>query len=178
MKQIIFYTLSFFSLAGYCQEYSLREVSNQDTVVINYSIAAGEFGSVHEGIILIKKNEKILATHILYNYGVSLLPNGIIDVASHSPIPMNEDNITAFYHAFKNDFTILKQEWELNDEQIDYLEMFFVEAEGFVSEGFSNAPEYYSIITKGRELVVLDRSGKWDKHQELKKILELKRTPQ
>jgi hypothetical protein len=173
MKQIIFYIFFFSSLGAYCQKHLLRGVSNQDTVVINYSIAAGEFGSMHKGIILIKKNDQVWATHVLYNYGVSLLANGIIDVAPNSSIPMNKDSILAFYHTFKNDFTILKQEWVLNDEQVECLDKFLEEAEKFKQQGFSNAPEYYAVIAKNRELIILDRSGKWNKHKTLEIILDL-----
>jgi hypothetical protein len=175
MRQtLLLITLSIFCLTGYCQEFSLRKMSNKDTATINYSVASGEHGSIHKGIILVKERSQIKATHIVYNFGISLLPNGIIEVDINSFIPMNEDSVKAFYRAFKNNFTILKKEWVLNDEQINCLEKFFKEAENFELQGFSNAPEYYSIITDYRELVILDQSGKWDKHKDLKKMLELK----
>lgn len=178
MKQIILCVFLFLSITGYCQETLITEMSNGDTMVINYSVATGELGSIHEGVVLRKESDQVHATHVLYNYGVSRLPSGVTAVTTDSPIPMNEDSITAFYHSIKNDFISLKQEWVLNDKQIDYLNRFLVEAEKFESQGFSNAPEYYSIITKDRVLVVLDQSGKWDKHKELKNILELKKFSQ
>ncbi|MEX2594029.1 MAG: hypothetical protein WD426_14745 [Anditalea sp.] len=87
---------------------------------------------------------------------------------------MNEDSVKAFYSNFRNDFTILKKEWVLNDDQINCLDKFLKEAEKLEPQGFSNAPEYCYIITNGRELFILDKSGKWDKYKDLKKILELK----
>ena len=172
-QSILFMALSIFSLTGYCQELSIKEMSSGDSVVINYSIAAGESGSIHKGIILIKEGGQVWATHVLYNYGVSLLPNGVIDVALDSSIPMNEDSVKAFYSNFRNDFIILKEEWTLNDDQINCLDKFLKEADEFESQGFSNVPEYYYILSENWNLVILDRSGKWDKHKDLQKILAL-----
>lgn len=171
---ILCITLYVFSLAGYCQEYSLRKISNGDTLYVNYSVALGEMGSVHEGVVLVKKDDGVKATHVIYNFGISIQPNGIIEVDNESFIPMNEDSIKAFFYSFKNNFTILKKEWKLNDEQINFLDRFLKEAKHFESDGFSNAPEYYFIITNDHELVILDRSGKWNKHREFKKVLGLK----
>ncbi len=175
MKQtILFFTLSIFSLTGHCQKLSIKEMYSGDSVIINYSIATGEFGSIHKGILLRKESDRIRASHVLYNYGVSLLPNGVIDVALDSYIPMNEDSVKAFYMKFKNDFTVLKEEWTLNDAQISCLNKFLEEAGRFESQGFSNAPEYYHILINDWNLVVLDRSGKWDKHKYLQKALGIK----
>lgn len=175
MKRIILLiSFSVFCSTVYCQDFSFRKMSNNDTATINYSVASGELGSVHKGIILVKENDQIKATHVVYNFGISLLPNGIIDVSNESFIPMNEDSVKVFHNNFRNDFTILKEEWILSDDQINCLDKFLKEANRFESQGFSNAPEYYYIVSNDWNLVILDRSGKWDKHKDLQKILELK----
>lgn len=173
-RTILLISLSIFYSTVYCQDFSFRKMSNSDTATINYSIASGELGTVHKGIILVKENNQIKATHVVYNFGISLLPNGIIEVFNDSYIPMNEDSVKTFYSSFRNDFTILKEEWVLNDDQINCLDKFLKEADRFQSQGVSNAPEYYYIISDDWNLVILDRSGKWDKHKDLQKILEIK----
>lgn len=173
MKTFLLLIFSCFFFEVYCQEYLFSQMGNGDTVTINYSIASGELGSIHKGIILAKENGQIKATHVVYNYGISFLPNGMIEVANTSFIPMNEDSIKTFYKSFQNDFTILKKQWIVDDKQINCLEKFFKEAQSFKSHGFSNAPEYYLITRKDKELIVIDRSGKWDKYSYLKKALDL-----
>ncbi len=74
MKRTILLMILFvFCLTVYCQDFSFRNMSNNDIVIINYSVAYGEMGNVHEGIILEKGNEHIKAIHVVYNFGVTLL---------------------------------------------------------------------------------------------------------
>lgn len=64
---------------------------NNDAATINYRVASGELGSAHKGIILVKENDQIKATHVVYNFGIFFLSNGMMKVANKSFIPMNED---------------------------------------------------------------------------------------
>jgi hypothetical protein len=175
MKKILLLIIGFLSFnVGYGQKFSFRMLPNGDTVIVNYSIASGELGKIHEGIIITKEDDKFKAVLVAYNFGTSILPNGLVKVDGNvPPVRLEPDSIKHFFQKIKGDFFVAKEERLLNLKQISYLEKFLNEAEDFESHGFSNAAEYYYIIRKGRELLVLDRSGKWGKHKDLKKVLNL-----
>lgn len=175
MKHIILFLALFSSFGtGYCQKKLIKQMVDDDTVTINYSTAFGEVGSIHEKIVLTKLNNEIRATQIVYDFGTSFACDGLIKIKKDSCIFMRVDSIRIFLNSVKHKFAIVKKEWVLTDRQISRLEEFFAEAASFKSKGFSNAPEYYCIRTGREEIMVLDRSGKWDKNQSLKETLELK----
>lgn len=154
-----------------CQSSWLSNLQEGDTLRINYSVASGELGSVHEGILITKRSGQLKADHVLYDYGIEYMENGLIKIKPESNlIPLSPDSIKAFFHSIKNDYRV-ENESMLNDSQVCQLKRFFDEAEKFDVDEISNAAEYYAILSKGRELVVIDRSGRWRKHSELKRNL-------
>lgn len=156
-----------------CRTSWLDKLQEGDTLRINYSVASGELGSVHEGIFIFKDQGKFKVNHVIFNYGIEYVANGLIKTKPESNlIPLSQDSIKVFLYSIKNDFKV-KKESILNESQICYLKEFFDEAENYEAHGFSNAAEYYFVDGSQRELVIVDRSGKWKKHRELKKKLSL-----
>lgn len=172
LKCCSMYTLLSVLLNFSCKIDWLDQLDKGDTLQINYRIAYSEFGGVHEGIFLYKDRDQIRVKHVIYNYGISYV-NGMVKADPESKLaPLVTDSVSSFFHSINEDFRV-KKELILNKEQIYYLKGFFEEAEEFQASGFSNAPEYYAIFGKDQELVVLDPLGQWDKHKEIKKMLNL-----
>ena len=175
MKKVqLLFIFNILSLYGYSQIYSFDRMTNSDTLIINYSISSGELGIVNNGIIITKKDNKLIAIQVVYNIGVSILPNGLIKVENDNLfIPqLNIDSIKAFYRSIKDNYTILKGPSVLNNKQIECLQLFIKEVKNFKSKGISNAPDFYAIIKKNKELVIVDQSGEWDKYRDIQKILK------
>lgn len=176
---LILLCLGFLSKRAYSQSTALNvlidSLQRGDTLYVNFGISPSEFGSSHEGILLYKKDGAIYAKYVLYNYGVSLLPNKSTRMHSNvRPVACEVDSVVSFYEKIKTNYFVMKSDWKLDDKQIGYLKNYFQELEKFIKpEGFSNAPDFYTVISGETSFVVIDKVGKWDKFLEVKKNLRL-----
>lgn len=152
----------------------LDNLQNGDTLYVNFCISHSEFGSIHDGILIYKDKNSFFGKHVLYNYGVSLLPNKLIKVHPNvEPVALVKDSVTSFYSKIKTNYIVLKKDWKLEEQQIQYLKDYFSELEKFESKGFSNTPDFYTVISGEKSFVAFDRAGSWDKFLEVKKIMKL-----
>jgi len=164
-----------------------------DTLYLNYYIAAGEFGGSNEGIIIYVKNNVLNAVSIRYrNSSTSFILSALTDFDkknNKNHITFNSESkwdlyirqrdslftnaLIDFYKKNINDYTILKPEWVLSKEQCDYIAKTMDEIKTrFVEENvYSNASEHYAILTKNESYVYVDRTGNWNKFLEIKKVL-------
>lgn len=138
-------------------------VEKNDTLYLNYFIAAGELGGHNEGLIIYSNNNEIKAKSVKYNnssYGMALKADTIID----------------FYEKNKSNYTVIKTEWVLSKKQLDYISKILEEIKTRPVEEnvFSNASEHYAILTKNESYVFIDRTGNWNKFLEIKKVLDIK----
>jgi len=152
----------------------LDRLSESDTLYVNFCVGAGEFASIHRGLMVYKKDNVLLCKYVLYKYGVSLLPNKLIEIESDvKAVPLQSDSIVKFYDVAKTNYFVMKNEWKLDKKQVLYLKDYFSELEKFKSKGFSNAPDFYTVMSSEKSFVVLDLRGKWDKFSEVKKVMNL-----
>ena len=128
---------------------------------------------MHKAIFICKLGDSIQARYVIYNFGMAISPNGLIQAKNEGFIPLEADHIKSFYDSNKDDFTVLKETWTFDSTQVKYLELLFKEVEEYKSEGFSNASEYYYILSKEKELIILNHSGKWKKYRAFNKVLKL-----
>lgn len=172
------FILAFIFCASYpvrCQILSLNDMLNDDQITFNYSISMSEFGSIHEGIIVTKENNKLKAVHILYKYGIKILSNGLVKVKQDSFTEMDRESVISRCKKMHNNIhnNIIIKEWLLKNNQVQYLNSLLKEIRDFRSKGYGNAPEYYAVFSKYGTIVALDRTGQWDKNKEIKKYLNL-----
>jgi len=138
-----------------------QKIEESDTTLINYYIAiGGEFGGVNEGLLIFKNNNEFKIKCIKYN------------VSSYGKGSTNVDSIKNFYRRNKNNYTLMKSEWVLTNQQIDYLNGLISEISSHPTrQGFSNAQEHYVLFTKREDYVFLDSTGEWKKYVEISKVL-------
>ena len=150
------YLLIFGILLIVCSNKNNAQNLNSDTTIINYSIAHGELGCTNEGLIIYQNATVLRAKYIKYN-------------ASSYGIPLKTETIISFYKRNRTNYSVLKEEWVLNSQQVNYLNDLLVEIKNYHSRGFSNAPEHYAILRKNQWFVLIDSTGKWNKFLEIKK---------
>jgi hypothetical protein len=115
MKETVYFIICILlSPEAFGQEYSLNKMTNGATITINYSVAAGELGSMHKAIFISKLGDSIQARHVIYNFGITISPNGLIHIKNNSFIPLEADRIKSFYDSNKDNFTVLKETWTLD----------------------------------------------------------------
>lgn len=159
MKKLII----IFILCSYCAFYIQAQIiQGNDTLYLNYFIAAGELGGINEGLIIHGNSNEIKAKSVRYNnssYGMALKIDTIID----------------FYEKNKSNYTIIKAEWVLNEKQRDYIAKILDEIKKRPVEKniFNNATEHYTILTNKEKYVFIDRAGNWNKFLEIKKVLNI-----
>jgi hypothetical protein len=141
-------------------------IQRNDTLHLNYFIAAGEFGGINEGLIIYGNNNEVKAKSVRYNsssYGMALEVDTIID----------------FYEQNKNNYTVIKAEWILSKKQCDYIAKILdeIKARPIEENVFGNASEHYAILTKKESYVFIDRTGYWKKYLEIKKVLDIEQQP-
>jgi hypothetical protein len=141
-------------------------IQKNDTLYINYFIAAGEFGGKNEGLIIHNNEDTIKAEGVRYNntsYGKALVADTIIN----------------FYKANFNNYTVIKEEWVLSKNECEYLAKVLDEIKVQFEEKnvYGNASEHYAIITKDENHVFIDRAGNWNKFLEIKKVLDIEQHP-
>ena len=179
MKYLMILCLWLFSEKSHSQSTTLSPLLDNlqkgDTLYVNFCISHSEFGSVHKGMFLYKKDNSIFGRYVLYNYGVSLLPNKSIRIHPNvMPVAWEADSVISFYNKVKLNYFVLKNDWELDHKQVEYLKRYFYELEKFIKpEGFSNAPDFYTVMSKAKSFVVLDLVGAWDKYLEVYKAMGL-----
>lgn len=141
-------------------------IQKNDTLYINYFIAAGEFGGKNEGLIIYNNGDTIKAEGVRYNntsYGKALVV----------------DTIVNFYKTNLNNYTVIKEEWVLSKDECEYLAKVLdeIKAQSEEENVYSNASEHYAIITKGENHIYIDRAGNWNKFLEIKKVLDIEQHP-
>lgn len=175
MKYLMILCFGLFPGKSYSQASALLDdLQKRDTLYINFCVSPSEFGSVHEGILLYKSNGSVFGKHVVYDYGITLTKNGTIKIDPKSkPIPLVPDDIVKFYNSIKANYFVMKKEWKLDEKQVEYLMDYLLELEKFESKGFSNAPDFYAVISGEKSFVTLDHTGSWDKFLEVKKVMRL-----
>ncbi len=163
MKQTLIYILTLFSFVVSIQA---QIVEKNDTLHLNYFIAAGEFGGKNEGLIIHNNGDDLIAKSIRYNnssYGKAL----------------NVDTIVNFYKVNSNNYTIIKAEWVLSQKECDYLVKVLdeIKAQSDEENVYSNASEHYAIFSKCKSHVFIDRTGNWNKFLEIKEVLDIEQQP-
>lgn len=159
MKQTLVYIFFLFYFAISAQA---QIVQNNDTLYLNYFIASGEFGGTNEGLVIHNNGDNLMAKSIRYNnnsYGKSL----------------EVDTIVNFYKENCNNYTEIKTEWVLNKKECDYLVRVLdeIKAQSEEENVYSNASEHYTILSKCKSHVFIDRTGKWNKFLEVKRALNI-----
>jgi hypothetical protein len=174
-------------------------VEKNDTLYLNYFIAAGELGGHNEGLIIYLKNNELNATSIRYNHSsTSFILNAFTDFYKNNnnriifnPQEWNlykwnlyvrqrdslfTNALIDFYKKNINDYTILKPEWVLSKDQREYIVKTIedIMTRPVEDNVFSNASEHYAILTKNESYVFIDRTGNWNKFLEIKKVLDIK----
>lgn len=163
MKSIIFFIGLFLLKIQIVFSNPIDSLCNGDSLSINYYIAHGEFGGVDEGLIIYRENNELHAKYVRYttnrhDYSISL----------------NDAALINYYKAVKYEYVLIKENWVLDSLQVDYLKKLLFELKNFKpKKGFSNASEYYVVISKNEEFVTLDRIGEWNKFLEIKKVLNI-----
>lgn len=179
MKYLIVILISLFSIEGSLAQPTLENIFidnivEEDTLYVNFSIASGEMGSTHQGLLIYKKGSELFGKFVLYNYGVSLLSNGLIKIHPNTkPIALKHDSLIAFFNDIKEKYFVIKKEWKLDSSQVEYLDIFFSQLLNYKPKGFSNASEYYLIVNRAKIVIVIDSPGKLKMQVELKKALKL-----
>ncbi len=163
MRKLILISILFSLCVYYTQAQMIQE---NDTLYLNYFIAAGEFGGINEGLIIYSNNNEIKAKSVKYkssSYGMALKADTIID----------------FYKKNKSNYTVIKTEWVLSKKQLDYISKILDEIKTRPVEEnvFSNASEHYAILTNNESCVFIDRTGNWNKFLEIKKVLDIEQQP-
>lgn len=164
MRQKIIFTSILFSLSAY---FTQAQVSmDNDTLYLNYFIAAGEFGGGNEGLIIFGEGNDIKAKCVKY-------------ISSSYGKTLEVDTIINFYKKNKDNYTIIKAEWILSKVQCDYIAKILdeIKAQPIEENVFSNASEHYAILTKNESYVFIDRTGNWNKFLEIKKVLGIEQRP-
>ena len=143
-----------------------QEIPINDSLYLNYFIATGEFGGNNEGLIIYRDGNNIKAKSVRYN-------------KSSYGKPIEIDTIISFYKRNKRDFTVIKKEWVLSNKQRDYIFKVLDEIKRRPIEEnvFSNASEHYTILTKDKNYVFIDRTGNWNKFLEIKEFLDIEQQP-
>lgn len=130
-----------------------------DTLRISFSIAHGEFGTTNQAILVTKNKAKFIQ-YKKNSYGIKLQKNIIYN----------------FYKTNKYNYIVLN-EINLNDDFEKDIEIFVSEIKNKkFTRGFSNAPEYYTIISDTLNFVLIDSIGNWNKNIEIIKKLGLLNT--
>ena len=164
MRKLILTLILFSFCACYIQAQMIQE---NDTLYLNYFIASGEFGGKNEGLVIHNSGNNIKAKSIRYSsssYGKAL----------------EVDTIVSFYIENRNNYTVVKKEWVLSKKECEYLTKVLGEIKTQSEEKnvYSNASEHYVIITESKKHVFIDRTGKWNKFLEIKKVLDIEQYPQ
>lgn len=195
MRKLILIPTLFLLSIFYAQA---QMIEGNDTLYLNYFIAAGEFGGSNEGIIIYVKNNELNAISIKYNNSsTSFILDAFTDFNKNNNIhssfnwesewglylKQRDSLITSalidFYKKNITDYTVLKSEWVLSEKQRDYIAKILDEIKTRPVEEnvFSNASEHYAILTKKESYVFIDRTGNWNKFLEIKKVLDIKQQP-
>lgn len=139
-------------------------ISENDTLYLNYSISPGGMYGYNEGIMFYNSNNKLKAKCIRYkkNYG-----------------SIQKDSIIKFYEKNKYNYIIIKEEWVLSVKQQEYVAKLLDEIRAKLVEKnvFNTGAEHYAIISKTEYYVFIDRTGKWNKFLEIKRILDIENYP-
>lgn len=192
MKKLGLMFILFLSIS-FCAKAQMTEWN--DTLYLNYYIAAGEFGGSEEGIVFYMKNNELNAISIKYNNpSISFILNALSDFhkkKNNNHTSFNSESewdlyirqrdslitnaLIDFYEKNKNDYTVIKAEWVLSKRQRDYISKIIDEIKiRLIEENvFSNASEHYVILTKNESCVFIDRTGKWNKYLEIKEVLDI-----
>ncbi len=168
-------------------------IDKNDTLHLNYSIASGEFGVKNEGLMIYFKNNELHAMSIKYNstftdFAIDAITDFYKNEGSDPSIfYLNWDShikqrdslytstIINFYKKNMENYTIVKNEWILSNEQCEYIANILNEimTKSIETNIFSNASEDYAVISKNISYVFIDRRGNWNKYLEIKKVLEI-----
>ena len=174
-------------------------IDTNDTIYLNYYISIGEFGGRDEAIKIYVKDNKLIAKSIRYIHSsTSHVLNALVNFSkenndNHIFFNLEEewdehirqrDSIVTnalidFYKKNRNDYTVLKTEWVLSKEQQDYITkvLYEIKTRPVEEDVFSNASEHYVILKESESHVFIDRTGKWNKFLEIKKVLDIEQTP-
>lgn len=167
-------------------------IKENDTLYLNYSIASNEFGNIEEGIIIYKSNNQLNAVGVRYNQSsTEFILNAYAKLNNNNHIVVfgtmewyihikQLDSITTnaiidFYKKNRNNYTVIKSKWILSKYQCEYIAKIIdeIRTRPFEKNAFSNSSEHYVVSTKQGSYVFLDKTGKWNKFLEIKKILEI-----
>jgi hypothetical protein len=132
-----------------------------DTLCLSFHQALGEFGSINQELIVYRNKSDLLTARFVQFHERS------------NQTPLDRISIIQFTKSARKDSKKLRADWLLSDNEIRYLNRYITELRFFYARGFSNAPDYYVLLTAKEEFVVVDHAGKWNKFVELRKELKL-----
>ena len=137
-----------------------------DTTYIYFNISYfGEFGSVNEGLIIINKGNSYVAKYVQYENDT------LLSVLSS----LTSDEIMKYFSVLQSNYRIIKDAWILDSIQLDYLQSLLISFKDFKpSNDLSNAVDFYLFKTSQEDIVVIDKSGTWDKYKEVQECMGVK----